>query len=790
MAGLSSPGIGSGLDVNTLVTKLMSVEQQPLTQLDKQEASYQTKITALGSLKGAISSLQSAIAALNDASKFRARTASSSNSSVLTGSASTIAATGTYSMVVSSLAQSQNLSSNTGYASATSTIGAGTLTFQFGTSGGVGGGFTLNPDKGTQTVTIDAAHNTLSGIADAINNANIGVGASIVNDGSTNGNRLVLTSTSSGAASEMKVTTTGALGAFAFDPTAVAASNGMTENAAATDAVLTINGLRVSKPSNTITDAIHGVTLNLSSVSAGTPPSTATTLTVARDDSGTRSAVQSFVSAYNDATKAIDDATAYDASTKQAGPLQGNLSVLTMENRMRNLLTQPLSSPGGGLSTLSDIGVTFQKDGTLALNASKLSAVLADPTKDVSTLFAAVGKASDALVSVTASTSATKPGSYAVDITQLATQGKQLASALPASLTITAGVNDTVGFNIDSIADSVTLSAGTYTPTRLAAEIQSRINGSSLLSAAGSSVVVGYNGTRGTSVGNKTLTEPITITLGSNDSFNVSVDQSAVVPIVLTPGTTYTAASLANEIQTQINAALPAGKSVVVSQTNGVLSVSSDSYGINGGVTSRVNLSAVGGNTGLADLFGAPTESDGSGDGRLLVTSNRYGSASSVSISGNASTNLLGVAPTATAGVDVAGTIGGASATGSGQYLSGSGNASGLKLLIDGSSTGDRGKVNFSQGFAYQLDTLTSSFLDSNGVFTSETDGINASIKDIGTRRSELQQRLVDIEARYRAQFNALDTLIASMQSTQSFLTQQLSSLSALANYTVSGGKG
>ena len=105
MAGLSSPGIGSGLDVNTLVSKLMSIEQQPLTQLDTQEASYQTKITALGSLKGAVSSLQGAVAALNDPTKFTARTASSSDSSVLSGSATTIATPGSYSMVVSSLAQ-------------------------------------------------------------------------------------------------------------------------------------------------------------------------------------------------------------------------------------------------------------------------------------------------------------------------------------------------------------------------------------------------------------------------------------------------------------------------------------------------------------------------------------------------------------------------------------------------------------------------------------------------------------------------------------------------------------
>jgi len=780
---ISSPGIGSGLDINSLVSKLMSVESQPLTQLDRQEASYQTKITALGSLKGAISSLQTSIAALNDPAKFTAKTLASSDSTVITGSTSTNAKSGTYNMVVTGLALSQNLSSS-GFATTTATLGTGTVTIQFGTASG--SSFTLNPAKGTQTITIDSSHNTLSGIADAINAANIGVSASIINDGSTNGNRLVLSSTNSGAANEMKITTTsstGDLSALNFDPTN-AGSSAMTEHTKAADAVLSINGLTVTRPSNTITDAINGVTLNLLKLSTGTPPA-ATSITIAHDNSGTQTAVQSFVTAYNDAFKALADASSYDATTKIAAPLQGDMSVLHMQSQLANLLGSPLKSPGGGLSTLSDIGVSFQKDGTLALDRTKLNAVLADPTKDISTLFAAVGKATDSLVSVAASSSATKPGRYAVNVTHLATQGTLLGAAPPVSLTIVAGINDTLGINLDTTGASVTLSAGTYTPTQLAAEVQSRINGASALSSVGSAVTVGYNGTRGTAVGSTAA--GLTITTGVNDSFNVSIDGAAAgAPIVLTQGT-YTADSLAAEIQTQINAdptLAAAGKSVVVSQSNGVLSISSDGYG----ATSAVNLTDV---NGLASLFGTQTETAGSGDGSMLITSNRYGSASTVSLSDNAASNLLGGSSTTTTGTDVVGTIGGASASGSGQYLTGTGDAAGLKLLIDGAATGDRGSVNFNQGFAYQLLTLTTGFLDTTtGVIASETSSINSSIKDIDQQRTTLQARLVDIEARYRAQFNALDTLIASMQSTQSYLTQQLSSLSALANYSITGGKG
>ena len=779
MAGLASPGIGSGLDVNTLVSKLMSVESAPLTKLDTEEAKYQAKISALGTLKGAVASLQSSVASLNSAGKFSGKTATSSDSSVVSASASTIAAAGTYRMAVNSLAKANTLSSS-GFAAATTTVGSGTLTFQFGTLSA--GNFTLNPDKGTQTVSISSSSNTLAGIADAINAAGIGVSASIVNKGGTNGNVLVLSSNDSGAANELKISASSASGdlsVFNFDPAGVRT---MTERTAASDAEVVINGLTVTKPSNTITDAIHGVTLNLLKVSAldSNSDPIETTLTVARDDSGTKSAVSSFVKAYNDAAKAIADATAYDATTKKSGPLQGNLSVLTMQSRMRSMLTTPLSSTGGGLTTLSDIGVSFQKDGTLALDSSKLAKVLADPSKDVSTLFAAVGKASDSLVSVAASTSSTKPGRYAVNISHLATQGTLLGSAVPSTLTIAdsgGGQNDTLGFTIDGVTGSIKLTARVYTRAELAAEVQSRINGYSALASAGSSVTAGYS--HGSSKGSLALGASTTIATGSNDTLNVSVDGTpATNPITLTAGT-YSAAGLAAEIQKQINADPGlAGLSVSVTETEGVLTVKSSSDA----ATSAVNLT--GGNA-LATLFGAPQETTG---GKLLITSNRYGSASKISVNGNAADNLFGLLPTATTGTDVAGTLGGADATGSGQYLSGSGDSNGLKLLIEGTTTGDRGAVTFGQGYAFQLDALTSAFLGESGTFATGVDAINASIKDIDSRRTQLQSRLTDIEARYRKQFNALDTLVASLQSTQSFLTQQLSQLSSLANYSINKG--
>jgi flagellar hook-associated protein 2 len=166
--------------------------------------------------------------------------------------------------------------------------------------------------------------------------------------------------------------------------------------------------------------------------------------------------------------------------------------------------------------------------------------------------------------------------------------------------------------------------------------------------------------------------------------------------------------------------------------------------------------------------------------GVITLTSNLYGSISSVSVTGgNGAANLMDTAPTNTTGVNVAGTINGVAATGSGQTLAGAaGNhAAGLQLLVSGGGTGSRGTVNFSQGYAYQLNQIASQFTGSTGVLASRTDGINASIKDIGKQRAEWNTKLAAIEAHYRAQFTALDNMMSSMNTTSNYLTQQLGNL-------------
>lgn len=369
MASISSPGIGSGLDINGIVSKLMQVESQPLTDLQKKEASFQAKLSAFGSMKGALSALQSAAQTLKNASTFTGNSASVSDSTVLSAAATSSAAAGSYSISVTQLAKFNALRSNVNYAAATDTFNTGTLSIA------LGGGTAVN-------VTIDSTNNTLAGIRDAINGANAGVSASIINDGTTN--RLVLTSQTSGSAGAITVAVTDS-GAGGTNALSGLASASLVTTQTADNANLTINGLAITRSSNTISDAINGLTLNLTNGTLANPGNT--TVTVSKNTGAVTSAVNAFVKAYNDAVNGIKQLTAYDTANNKASVLTGDSTARSVQSQLSNLVSASVPGVAGGISRLADLGISVQRDGTLAVDSSKLSAAVSDPTKDVAALF-------------------------------------------------------------------------------------------------------------------------------------------------------------------------------------------------------------------------------------------------------------------------------------------------------------------------------------------------------------------------------------------------------------------
>lgn len=398
---LSSPGVGSGLDVNSLVTQLMTVERAPVTLLDKKEASYQAKLSSYGILKSALAALQTAAKTLSTPDKFSPMKASVADTTVLSASAGATAVAGSYDVEVQSLAQSQKLMMSApggtdGYSATNTVVGEGTITINFGTYTApvlpaTTPSFAINPDKpDAKTIVIGAGNHTLAGIRDAINAANAGVSASIINDGSANGYHLSLTSTDSGARNAMQISVAGATGDLAqlnYDPSTAGVSM-LSENVAAKDAVIKVDNVTITKQSNTITDAIQGVTLNLSKTMT---PGTTTKITLARDTSNVKSAVEGFVKAYNDTNQAMKDATAYDATTGKSAALNGDSTTRSIQSQVRAVFASPVAGAPSGMTILSDVGIGFQKDGSLTIDAAKFAATVADPSKDLSKLFTSSG---------------------------------------------------------------------------------------------------------------------------------------------------------------------------------------------------------------------------------------------------------------------------------------------------------------------------------------------------------------------------------------------------------------
>jgi flagellar hook-associated protein 2 len=365
MASFTSLGVGSGLDLESLVQGLMNIERLPIAALQKQVASYNTRISALGTLSSKLSGLQTAAKALvpdtlqTALQKFTSYTAGFADETFGSAVVGDGAIGGSYNLHVDKLASAQKIKS----IAMPETLPTGTVTIEFGTLSG--GAFT--PDAARQfTIEVTASNNSPEGLARAINQANIGISATLV-DGD-NGPQLVLTG-KEGSDQAFKLSGLGS----DYDPANPSASTSFSQVAGheAGDARLTLDGISITSKSNTIKDALTGVTLTLNKTGD-------TTLTV-KEDNTTRlkAALEEFVKAYNEAASSMNALGAYDSETKVAGALQGNRILREAQNALSKLV---FGQPGDAMK-LSDIGITFKSsDGTLSLDSDKLAAAIAkDP---------------------------------------------------------------------------------------------------------------------------------------------------------------------------------------------------------------------------------------------------------------------------------------------------------------------------------------------------------------------------------------------------------------------------
>ncbi|TXI37382.1 MAG: flagellar hook protein [Methylophilus methylotrophus] len=486
MASIVSSTGASGLPIDSLVTAQMQIEQQPLTAIKTKISSYNTKLSAYSTLKSGLSTFQTAVDKLATAAKFNAQSVTASDSTSITATADGTAVNGNYNVSVTQLATSQKLAS-AAYSSTTDIIGTGKLTISFGTytaaDGGTPASFTANGSKSDIEIDITSSNNTLAGIRDAINAKNASVTASIVNDGS--GNRLVITSKDTGEVNSLKIsvadddgnnTDSSGLSALAYDP--LATSNSMTQLVAAKNALLTVDGLSISKSSNTVSDVIQGVTLTLKGVT-----STSNSLSVGTDTDTIQSSVQSFVDAYNSLNTSMRNLTKFvSAGSSSNGVLLGDSTVRNMMVKLKSMLSA--SSPTATTyKTLSDIGVSMGSDGSLSLDSTKLKTAITNNVSDVAKLFSPSATTTDPQVNFVSSKADTQSGTYAVDITQLGGNGVDaigtingVAANTTGSVLTGAGGNASYGLQIN-VTGTATGSRGTITFSKgLAGELSSLLD--------------------------------------------------------------------------------------------------------------------------------------------------------------------------------------------------------------------------------------------------------------------------------------------------------------------------
>lgn len=392
---ISSTGIGSGLDVSSIVSQLVALERKPIANLQSSAALIQTQISTYGQVQSLMADLSTAATALTKASLWTQNTANSSNTSTLTAVAKAGAASGAYSIQVNQLASAQSLASGT-FTNSTSVLGSGKLTIEMGTWSGAASAddpatTTLDESKpGTFTpkaaatplnLTLSSATTTLADVRDAINNAKAGVTASIIQDAS--GARLTIRSNSTGEENALRISVTdlsdapltGGLAALNYNQPQTIGGTGMTQTVAATNARATINGLAVSSSNNTFSGVIENV--DFTAAATTTSP---VNLTIGNDNESQRAAVQRFATAYNTLNGFLGRQTAYDEANKVGGILQGDNTVLNLRSRLRGLLSDNGAANFSILNLTSSSGTT-PRDGSLTLDAAKLDAALSDPSK-------------------------------------------------------------------------------------------------------------------------------------------------------------------------------------------------------------------------------------------------------------------------------------------------------------------------------------------------------------------------------------------------------------------------
>lgn len=483
MANISSLGAGSGVLTSDLVDQLVAAERRPTeVRLDQKTEKTEALISAYGKLRSAVTELRLPMRQLGSADAMKSFSASSSGGNVDVSVDSSKASRGSFSLNVTSVAQSQALATRETFADRDSTsVGQGTLTLSVG-------------DKTTE-IDIDGSNDTLQGLANSINEANAGVSAGVIDTGS--GYQLVLSADETGTANAVSIsavdidgsnTDASGLSRFAFN-TGMDADSGLKETIAAKDAVMEINGVQVTRSTNTIEDVVDGLTFNISGEGAST-------VKVEQDTGAVAERVQAFVDKFNELQGTIRELSSFNTETGEGSILTGDSTVRNIQSEMRSVLTSII--PGlenANVRSLADVGIgTDFRTGELQFNSTRFQQQLKANPEDVTALFAEQGRASDSQVEFVRSGSNTAPGEYDINVTSMATRGALSFDMSGAGDALNIAADNSFSFRVDADTEAtISIAAGTYTREGLATALQEQLSANSALKSADRSVQVGFD---------------------------------------------------------------------------------------------------------------------------------------------------------------------------------------------------------------------------------------------------------------------------------------------------------
>lgn len=892
--GISSPGIGSGLDVNTIVSKLMAVESAPLTDFDKKTASYQAQISAFGAMSSALGNFQGSLTSLSTVASFQSLTTTPADSTVVTATTTSNAQAGNYRVNISQLAQAQTLASG-GYKSSTSTIGTGaktTISFALGTvsnsefgiagtalansmrtSGLTAGSVTIN---GT-TITTNNTTRSARALADAINDKTTTTGVSAKATAATTDATLF---GGAGAASFGNIDTSGggtyslSVGGVEIAVQAANVNGGDGVTAASLDAALsgdtaiaraladaniTVTGsaangdLQFSNAdgsnvavAETVTGNVNGGIGNSGTANIGSSVTAVGSITLVSADGSpitvggsnptaagltagvggsylgadfsadstrtagnividsTNNSLQGIMDAINKGNFGVTASIVSDGSTG-TGATPNHLVLTSTATGASSTMKITLSGSGGEAADPDLVSLLGYDPGGVQGLSQKSAAADTLATVNGIAVTSSSTSISGAVTGVTFS--ALKVGSTSVAVAKdTGTLTNSVNAFVKAYNDLNTQLAALGAYDADAKTSGPLLGDSTLRnlQSSVRATLSSAISGLQSTSLTNlSQIGVSFQKDGSLAVDNAKLQTAVTNNFNDIAGLFAAVGRGTDPDITFSSSSTKTQAGnyginitqLATQGTLQGTTSLPAETTidqdttwtVTLNDTTPATLANTATITLPAGTYNPSQLatllqSTINGVSAFSNAGSSVTATLGD-DGSLKLQSASYGSASNLKIATATGTDISAVfgSGTPTDGVDVAGTIGGYTATGKGQTLTGAagGPVDGLKLTVKGDTTGARGTFGFSQGYAYLLNTLSAGYLGSSGTIASRTKGLNASVTDIADQRASFASRLTDVEARYRAQYTSLDTTIASLNSTASFLTQQLAAISA-----------